>query len=318
MKNLKDIKINAHIIIWVIIGILVLVSVIKLIIWNIGTQSDFDPNNITSDFDTEPLDVTYKVDRSRIEGFVDDGITTVLLVGNNPLSNPEAADSISSLVAKETNADVYTADFADTCLAAKNSIFSEDYYMDAFSLYYLTKAMCDGDYSLQDNALSSGAADVSYSASLDVLKNTDYSKVDVLAFTYDANDYLQMRNLYDENNDYNTGTYAGALRASAMQIKEAYPHIRVIFMTPYFASTLAEDGSYLSGDTTNLGCGVIPDYLQFSVDVGNECMFTVVDNYYGTIIEDTASEYLSDNIRLNAKGRAALAKRLSAAIGVEE
>lgn len=314
----KNIKINPHLIIWAIIGILIIVSVVKIIIWNIGTKSDFDPNNITDDYNTEALDVTYKVDRSKIEGFVDDGVTTVLMVGNNPITDRTDENGIPALVAAATKAEVYSAGFADTCLVAMNSTYSADYAPDAFSLSYLTKAMCDGDYSLQDAALSSGAVSQDYAASLDVLKNMDYSKVDVLVFMYDANDYLQRRNLYDENDAYNTGTYTGALRASATQITEAYPHIRIILMTPSFASVVNEDGTYASGDTTNLGCGTIPNYLLFSIDVAHECMFSVVDNYYGTFYEDIAADYLTDNIHLNDKGRQAMAARLSETIGIPE
>ncbi len=316
MKNLKDMKINPHLVIWVIIGILLIVSIVKIIIWNIGTKSDYDPNNITDEFTTEALDTIYKVNTSKIEGYVDDGITNVLLLGNDPITDKTGEGSIASLVAGKTQANVSDAGFAGTCVAAKNSIYAEDYPMDAFSLSYLTKAMCDSDYSMQEAVLSAGNVNADFASSLEVLKNTDYSKLDVLVFLYDASDYLQTRNLYDENNPLNVGTYTGALRASATQIKEKYPHIRIIFMTPYFASVVAEDGSYLSGDTTNLGCGTIPNYLLFSIDVGNECMFTVIDNYYGTIIEDTASEYLTDNIHLNDKGREAIADRLAETIGI--
>lgn len=318
MKNGKNIKINPHYVIWGIIGIVLITSIVKLIIWNIGTKSDYDPNNISDEIITDPLDVTYKVDTSKIEGFVDDGVTTVLMIGNDPITDRTDATGIPSQVAEKTGAQVYSAGFANTCVTAKNSVFSEDYYADAYSLSYLTKAMCDGDYSLQDNALNAGAVNAEYASSLEVLKSMDYSKVDVLVFMYDASDYLQVRNLYDDSNAYNVGTYTGALRASATQIKEAYPHIRIIFMTPYFASVVKEDGNYASGDTTNLGCGTIPDYLLFSINVGNECLFTVVDNYYGTIIEDTASEYLTDNIHLNDKGRTALADRLATAIGIPD
>mgnify|MGYP000005064789 CR=1 FL=1 len=318
MKNLKDMKINPHLVIWIIIGIMFIIVAVRLFIWNKGIKSDFDPNNISDDFDTEALDVIYKVNTAKIEGFEDDGVTTVLMVGNNPLTDKTGDGSIASLVAEQTQAQVYSAGFADTCLAALNSSYSEDCAVDAFSLFYLTKAMCDGDYSLQDELIESGKVNAGYKTSLDLLKNTDYSKVDVLVFFYDARDYLQRRNLYDENNDLNTGTYTGALRASAKQIAEKYPHIRIILMSPYFASFVDEDGNYLSGDTMNLGCGVIPNYLQFSVDVGNECMFTVIDNYYGTIIEDTSSEYLVDNVNLNDKGREAIAKRLAETIGIPE
>lgn len=314
----KNIKINAHMVIWIFIGIILIFSIIRLIIWNIGTQSDYDSNNVTDDFTTEALDTIYRVDRSKIEGFTDDNVTTVLMVGNNPLENASDSSSIASVVADKSNAQVQTAVFSDTCLAAKNSIYSDEYTPDAFSLYYLTKAMCDGDYSLQDKVLGDGSVSGDYNASLEVLKNTDYSKVDVLVFVYDANDYLQTRNLYDPENPSNVGTYEGALRASATQIQEKYPHIRVIFMSPYFASTVANDGTYLSGDVTDLGCGTITDYLLYAINVGNDCMFTVIDNYYGSIFEDIAADYLTDHIHLNEKGRQLLGDRLAQVIGLSQ
>lgn len=312
----KNIKINPHAVIWIVIAILLFISVVRLVIWNIGTQSNFDPDNITDDFTTEALDTIYRVDRSKIEGFVDDNITTVLMVGNNPLESSSSPFGIASIVAEKSDAQVQTAAFPNTCLAAKNSVYSEEYSLDAFSLYYLTKAMCDGDYSLQDNALSNGSVSADYSAPLDVLKNADYANVDVLVFTYDANDYIQTRNLYDPENPSNSGTYEGALRASATQIQEKYPHIRIIFMSPYFASAVANDGTYLSGDVTDFGCGTIPDYLLYSINVGNDCMFTVIDNYYGSIYEDIAGDYLIDNIHLNEKGTELLGNRLAEVIGL--
>ncbi len=318
MENEKKSKINPHLVIWIVIGVVLLISVIRLIIWNIGTKSDYDPNNISDDFDTEALDVIYKVDRSKIEGFEDDGVTTVLMLGNNPLTDRTDEGGIAAMVASQTGATVYNAGFANTCLAALNKEYSDNCAVDAFSLYYLTKSMCTGDYSLQDAALEAGLVPAEYTSSLEVLKNIDYSKVDVLTIFYDARDYLQMRNLYDDIDALNTSTYTGALRASALQIKEAYPHIRIIFMTPYFAYYVHEDGVAYSGDTANLGRGTMPDYLLYSIDVANECLFTVVDNYYGTIHEENASEYLIDNIQINDKGREALATRLAETIGIPE
>ena len=122
----KNVKINPHLIIWIIIGIVLIVSIVKIIIWNIGTKSDYDPNNITDDYNTEALDVTYKINTAKIEGFVDDGVTTVLMVGNNPITDCTTEKGIPALVADSTKAEVYSAGFADTCLAAANSEYSAD------------------------------------------------------------------------------------------------------------------------------------------------------------------------------------------------
>ena len=68
-----------HLALLAVILLMFLSAAIRLIIWNIGVDSGYDPNADTSEFDTEPQDYIQPMDASLLEGHEDDGITTCLL-----------------------------------------------------------------------------------------------------------------------------------------------------------------------------------------------------------------------------------------------
>ena len=59
-------------------------------------------------------------------------------------------------------------------------------------------------------------------------------------------------------------------------------------------------GSLVNGDMYDFGNGRLTTYLQFMIDVSGATGVSFVDNYYGTIHEDNSSEWLLDNIHVNA------------------
>ena len=56
-------KVNGHIILLAAILVLAATAIIKLIIWNIGTKSDYDPDNIAEGYDVEALDTIIQTGR---------------------------------------------------------------------------------------------------------------------------------------------------------------------------------------------------------------------------------------------------------------
>ena len=88
----RNIKINLHLVLILAILIIAGISVYRLIRWNQGTSLSDDETDVdTSQFDIETLDMIIPMDSSRLEGRTDDGITTILCLGNNPFPMTEAA-----------------------------------------------------------------------------------------------------------------------------------------------------------------------------------------------------------------------------------
>ena len=288
---------------------------IKLWIWNKGEDSGYDPNEDTSEFDVETMDHIQPLSSSRLEGYVDDGVTTLLCLGNSPFADNKGDGGLAQALAAQVDGVAYDGSFAGSYQTMKNENWQSDYPADGVSLYQLTRAFCSGDYSVVDQAVASLGDEAK--ATVAMLKEIDFSKIDMLVIMYDLSDYIDHRPLYDPNNDDNLVTWTGSLNASLGLIEETYPHIRTIILsTPACGQTI--DDFYVDGDIHNLGNGTIPDYLNHQMNVILNNGVSYIDNYYGVINVDNRDQYLVDDYHLNEKGIQAIAQRFGHFFGTTE
>jgi lysophospholipase L1-like esterase len=127
---------------------------------------------------------------------------------------------------------------------------------------------------------------------------------------YDASDYLDGRNMYNDDNPTDITCFTGNLEAGIELIKETYPNMRIIVMSPTYAYAVV-DGQYVSSDKYTFGeMDVLSTYAIKECASSSEQGVTFVDNLYGTITEDNADKYLIDNLHLNVEGRKLVADRL--------
>lgn len=299
-------SINFHLIFFIVILALFLFAIIKLWLWNKGEASGYDPNEDTSEFDVETMDYIQPLSSSRLEGHEDDGVTTLLCLGNSPFADNKGEGGLAQALAREVDGVAYDASFAGSFQSLKNEAYQADYPADGVSLYSLVKAFCNGDYSSLEQAAGALGSDAKDTVNL--LKGLDFSTIDMIVIMYDLSDYIDHRPLYDPNNDSNLVTWSGSLNASLKLLDETYPHIRtVILSTPACGKTI--DEFYVDGDIQNLGNGTIPDYLNYQMNVILSNGVSYIDNYYGVITVDNRDEYLVDDYHLNEKGIQAIASR---------
>ncbi|MBQ9989628.1 MAG: hypothetical protein IJP31_01600 [Lachnospiraceae bacterium] len=297
---------NFHLIFFIVILVLFLFAAVRLWIWNMGEESQYDPNEDTSQFDIETMDHIQPMSSSRLEGHVDDGVTTLLCLGNSPFADNKGEGGLAQALAAQVDGVAYDASFADSFQSLKHETYQADYPNDGVSLYSIAQAISSGDFSTMEAA----AASLSDEAvkTVEMLKGLDFSTVDMLIIMYDLSDYIDHRPLYDPNNDSNLVTWSGSMNASLELIEEAYPHIRtVILSTPACGKTI--DDFYVDGDIHNLGNGTIPDYLNYQMNVILNTGVSYIDLYYGVIRIDTRDEYLVNDYHLNEKGIQAIADR---------
>lgn len=310
MKQDKRFRLNWHFILLAAILIIAAVSIIKLIIWNIGTKSDYDPNNLAEGYDVEALDTIIPLSESKLEGHEDDGVTTILCLGNNPLTDATGSNGFTAQLAAQTGATVYNGGFPESTIGTRFSAYNEEYVKDNFNLPYVAESICTGDFSRLE-AAASLEADTKFMETVNTLKQIDYSKVDIIAIVYDAADYLAKIPSDNPNDPHELSTYTGGLRNAIEDIQAAYPYIRIVVMSHTFAHAIDENGNYVNGGSTDLGNGALPHYLLKEVDVSISCGVSIIDNFYGTINEDNYKEYMTDHIHLNDEGRKLLASRLA-------
>lgn len=305
-KKKKKKTYNFHLIFFIVVIALFVFAIIKFLLWNKGEDSGYDPNEITTEFDVETMDHIQPMDTSRFENVVDDGVTTLLCLGNSPFADNKSESGLAQTLARKMNGVAYDGSFANTYQTMYNKVYQDTYRPDGLSLYSVVSAICSGDYSLVEaTAATVGETEMQ---TVEMLKNLDYQTVDMLVIMYDLSDYIDRRPLYNETDANDLITWTGSLNASLELIEDTYPHIRtVILSTPACGKTV--DGYYIDGDKIDLGNGTIPDYLNFQMDVILANGVSYIDNYYGVITVENKDEYLVNDYHLNEKGIEAIADR---------
>ena len=300
-----------HLALLAVILLMFLIAAIRLIIWNIGEDSGYDPNADTSEFDTEPQDYIQPMDASLLEGHEDDGVTTIVTLGNAPFSDERGSTGLAEKIAQKCDATVYNCAFPDSYLSMKYEEYTDSYPQDALSLYLVTASFCGGDFTLMEHAAGLVEDTEGTQEALDTLKSLDFSTVDMIVIMYDLSDYMDDRPVMDENNDINLITWNGALNASIDLIQQTYPHIRIVVLSPTYGQYTDENGNLVNADTEDLGNGTLPDYVLHEIDVAMANGVSILDNYYGSVTENQAAECLTDGYHLNEAGRERIAQRFA-------
>lgn len=311
-------KFNWHYIFLIIIVVLLALVIFKIVQWNKGTASDYDPNHIDTSFDSEVLDVIFPLLPSALEGHEDDGVQTILCLGNDTFADDrDSEDALTSLmadcIAESTNQEISIINgaFADTTVSNADQFITDDTLSDMFNLYWIVTSLCEQDFTYQHNALTKVEGDSHYAETVEALESLDMSTVDTLVLFYDGSDYQIGRHVTDPSYEMNTSTYVGAMSSTLKLFQETYPYIRIIILSPTYMQFVDENGDLQNGDTYNIGNGSMPNYLLNLIDVAQQYTVTILDNYYGSITEDNYKKYLEDGIHLNKKGREVIAKRLA-------
>ena len=297
---------NFHLIFFIVVIVLFIFAIVKLLLWNKGEDSGYDPNEITTEFDVETMDHIQPMDTSRFEGIEDDGVTTILCLGNSPFADNKGESGLAQTLARKMNGVAYDGSFANSFQTMYNKVYQDTYRPDGLSLYSIANAISSGDFSIvESTAATVGESELQTAR---MLKNLDYSAVDMLVIMYDLSDYIKGRPLYNETDPNDPITWTGSLNASLELIEKAYPHIRTIILSMP-ACGVTVDGYYIDGDKQNLGNGTIPDYLNYEMNVILANGVSYIDNYYGVITVENKDEYLVNEYHLNEKGIEAIADR---------
>lgn len=307
-KKAPSFHINMHIVLLSLIVIIILICAYKLYKWNKGVPTDYDPDFETTEFDVEALDTIIPLAPDKLEGREDDGVTTILCLGNDPFSLNQDEFGLAQQIAAQSGATVYNGSFTNSTISAAYKSYNDGYWMDAFSLSYLASALCTGDFSLTREA-AAYSYDPAFVPTVEMLEGLDMNSIDIICIMYDGIDYIEKRPSDDPNDPYSIVAYTGALRSAITDLQETYPFIRIVVMSHTFCHCINEEGNFENGDRVDLGNGTLSHYLQKELEATGDCGVSLIDNFYGSINEDNYLDYMYDYIHFNEAGRTLLAKR---------
>lgn len=315
----KKFKINFHLVFALLVIAVIAIFVAKF--WGFGriiTRADIATIPVPENPEIQAYD-NFMPNIMEDDGTFpeDDGVTTVVCLGNNPFSDDRGdADNVCEMFADATGATVYNCSIPGSYLSAKEFTFLEDTYpMDAFSLYWLTTGFCVDNDAIFDTAIAAmedNGEDVlpELKDSVKTLRSIDFEKVDFIYIMYDGSDYFASRPVSNPELGTDVQTFAGATAASIDLIRTSYPWIRIIVMSPTYAFAIDENGDYISSDIKKYGGSTLSAYVLDQYATAYNLHTTFIDNIYGTFYEDIARDYLSDNLHLNQKGRELVVVRM--------
>ena len=313
VKQEKQFRLNIHLILLAVIVLIIIFCAVKLYIWNKGVPSDYDPNRQTTDFDTEAMDYIIPLAPDKLEGREDDGVTTILCLGDDPFSLDQGSGGLAEQIAAKTGATVYNGSFTGTTMAVQFEDYNDGYILDAFAFVNVAKSLASGNFDLLSTA-ASYSFDQAFPQTVSTLESIDMNSLDMICIMYDGSDYINRRPCEDPNHPDNPQTYTGALRSGIQAIQEAWPHIRIVVMSHTFCHNVNEEGNFENGDRVDLGNGTLSHYLQKELDTTSELGVSFIDNFYGSINEDNYLDYMTDYIHFNDAGRELLATRFAECI----
>ena len=317
VKKEKPFRLNIHLILLAVIALIVIFCAVKLYIWNKGVPSDYDPNRQTTDFDTEAMDYIIPLAPDKLEGREDDGVTTILCLGDDPFSLDQGSGGLAEQIAAKTGATVYNGSFTGTTMAVQFEDYNDGYILDAFAFVNVAKSLASGNFDLMRTA-ASYSFDQAFPQTVSTLESIDMNTLDMICIMYDGSDYINRRPCEDPNHPDNPQTYTGALRSGVQAIQEAWPHIRIVVMSHTFCHNVNAEGNFENGDRVDLGNGTLSHYLQKELDTTSELGVSFIDNFYGSINEDNYLDYMTDYIHFNDAGRELLATRFAECIFPKE
>ena len=317
VKQEKQFRLNIHLILLAVIVLIIIFCAVKLYIWNKGVPSDYDPNRQTTDFDTEAMDYIIPLAPDKLEGREDDGVTTILCLGDDPFSLDQGSGGLAEQIAAKTGATVYNGSFTGTTMAVQFEDYHDGYILDAFAFVNVAKSLASGNFDLLSTA-ASYSFDQAFPQTVSTLESIDMNSLDMICIMYDGSDYINRRPCEDPNHPDNPQTYTGALRSGIQAIQEAWPHIRIVVMSHTFCHNVNEEGNFENGDRVDLGNGTLSHYLQKELDTTSELGVSFIDNFYGSINEDNYLDYMTDYIHFNDAGRELLATRFAECIFPKE
>lgn len=224
--------------------------------------------------------------------------------------NTEVSEFFKSI----TKANVYNCALGGTRMAQHEEGW------DNWSMYRFAYSIANNDWTIQENGLSHTNVPPFAEERLAFIKTLDFNDIDVITINHGTNDWSGSITLDNDSNPLDTTTYMGALRYSVETILTAYPHLKIVVLSPCWRYWKDSDGNFAndSNTRTNTLGEALVSYVSKGKEVAESYQLDWVDLYHIGFNKFTTSIYFpsTDTTHPNNTGRLAIAKKMSECIRV--
>lgn len=235
----------------------------------------------------------------------------IVVLGDSIAGNPgEDGKTFSEYLAKNLEVSVLNGGLGGTAMALESTNMWGSLVNSEWSMVKLAEAIAYNDWKSPKAtmAYAENYKNINYRAldyfaeTMDKLSKTDFSRVKILIMEHGTNDYNAGRPLDNPEDKYDTTTYGGAMRKSLRLLKEAYPDLRIIVVSPLYCA-LGDNHEKKCYNTKYGDGGFLEEYVALEMQIAKDFNVEFLDTYHESgIWEENASEYLVDYLHLNANG----------------
>lgn len=248
----------------------------------------------------------------------------IVVLGDSIVGNVgEGGVSFTSYLGEKLNKTAFKGGFGGTTMSLNDGLMWGSISSTEWSMVKLAEAICYDDWKSQmaTMAYAQSYKGINYQAlnyfeeTMEGLRQIDFDEVEILIVEHGSNDYNSGKALDNPENPYDIKTFGGALRRSLKLLKDRYPDLRIVLMSPLYCEWNMEKKCY----NTKIGNGgYLDEYVALEKEIAQEYSVEWIDAYHNSgIWEDNVYQYLSDGFHLNAEGHNKIADFLAEYLRVD-
>ncbi len=241
----------------------------------------------------------------------------IVLLGDSVLANQPSmgGDKVHHYLQKELGKEVFEGAFGGSSMANR-AYESLSFCVTEWSMVNLSKMICDKDFRSAKAAMSyayqyrynNRQVFEGYKDKMEGLSEIDFSKVEVLIIEHGTNDYNSGVRLDNEQDLYDEDTFGGGLRSVLKRLRETYPNLRIVLVTPAYC----EVGGAHSSDDKDWGGGYLYQYVGKEIEIAKQFQVDVIDMYHNSgIHKGNVKDYTTDGLHLNDSGVALWGEKIA-------
>jgi lysophospholipase L1-like esterase len=146
---------------------------------------------------------------------------------------------------------------------------------------------------------------------INTLSQIDFSALEILVIEHGTNDYSRGVSVDNEEDPFDVTTFGGALRTSLKLLREKYPELRIVVMSPIYCA-LGEEREKKCYNTKYGDGGYLEEYVEKEKQIAEEFGVEWIDAYHNSGINESNEElYLHDGLHLSSEGHKKLGEFLA-------
>ena len=207
----------------------------------------------------------------------------IVVFGDSIWNAARGKDGISVYIQEGTGATVYNCAIGGTTAAVVGEDTSFDNWTsNSFNgMIYAARKLIPPEQILAEGEVV-----------LDVIKQVDFSNTDYVIIAYGLNDFFSDVSIYPKEY-YELTNYVGALRNGIDKLKEHYPHLKIIVVSPTYTKMFEGEKTFEIGNYVEAARSVATE-----LDVEFLDMFHILGNN-----AETRTKHLGDGVHMSAEGR---------------